>query len=162
MAHYLGANSSESKTSRKGSWERAPSHKERHPRHPQSAEVSSALESNSGVGSWEEVEAESSGDQQISKKTEKTETKPSCPTDQDRIDFAVALGDRLKAAKDKVIEILRREDDSSITVKSLKEFLSQAEGKYRRLMKDRAQAEGEVKVLRAALTSYKAAMVISC
>ena len=48
-----------------------------------------------------------------------------------------------------------------ITVKSLKEFLSQAESKYRRLMKDRAQAEGEVKVLRAALTSYKAAMVIS-
>ena len=162
MAHYLGANSSESKTSRKGSWERAPSHKERHPRHPQSAEVSSALESNSGVESWAEVESESSGDQQISKKTEKTETKPSCPTDQDRIDFAVALRDRLKAAKDKVIEILRREDDSLITVKSLKEFLSQAEGKYRRLMKDRAQAEGEVKVLRAALTSYKAAMVISC
>ena len=161
MAHYLGQNSSESQPSSK-SWERAPIHKERHPRHPQSAEVSSALESNSGAESWEEVESESSGDQQISNKTEKTDTKPSCPTNQDRIDFAVALGDRLKAAKDKVIEILRREDDSSITVKSLKEFLSQAEGKYRGLMKDRAQAEGEVKVLRAALTSYKAAMVISC
>ena len=160
MAHYLGPNSSESQPSSK-SWERAPIHKERHPRHPQSAEVSSALESNSGVESWEE-ESESSGDQQISNKTEKTDTKPSCPTNQDRIDFAVALGDRLKAAKDKVIEILRREDDSLITVKSLKEFLSQAESKYRRLMKDRAQAEGEVKVLRAALTSYKAAMVISC
>ena len=160
MAHYLGPKSSESQPSSK-SWERVPIHKERHPRHPQSAEVSSALESNSGVESWEE-ESESSGDQQISNKTEETDTKPSCPTNQDRIDFAVALGDRLKAAKDKVIEILRREDDSLITVKSLKEFLSQAESKYRRLMKDRAQAEGEVKVLRAALTSYKAAMVISC
>ena len=160
MAHYLGPKSSKSQPSSK-SWERVPIHKERHPRHPQSAEVSSALESNSGVESWEE-ESESSGDQQISNKTEETDTKPSCPTNQDRIDFAVALGDRLKAAKDKVIEILRREDDSLITVKSLKEFLSQAESKYRRLMKDRAQAEGEVKVLRAALTSYKAAMVISC